>query len=110
MGEGGAAKPSHTLLDIVLAWHQEGLVAEFQHAVGCVNADLTNQFISNSVLHSPFVPLRVNPRNIVMQERARVQPGGGVEFYLKPRMTSHLSFGVRASTDDALSPGEGGPV
>jgi hypothetical protein len=40
----------------------------------------------------PFVPCRIIPRNVVMQERQRVDPASGeVEHYMKPRITNDLS-------------------
>ena len=51
-------------------------------------------------------PIKVNPRNVVMQQCARVLEDRSVEHYLKPRVTTNTSYGgsrsVNGGTDAML--------
>jgi hypothetical protein len=66
--------------------------------VKVVNADIAEGWVKPPTRHLPFVPCRILPRNVVMQEKTRLRavPDGGppeVESYLKPRVTTNSSAG-----------------
>ena len=95
-GEGGVEPRSHCSLDTVLSFHHPSLVEAFDAAERVVAADIAEQWVDAPIAHLPFVPCRVLPRGVIMQERARMvpSPDGGepaVESYLKPRVTMDSS-------------------
>lgn len=106
IGEGGFEARTHCSLDTVLSFHHPGLVENFEAAARVVAADLDEEWVSAPTRHLPFVPCRVLPRSVIMQERARLIPSadGGeptVESYLKPRVTMDASD----RGDDAVNAG-----
>ena len=106
VGDGGVEPRSHCPLDTVLAFHHPSLVAEFDAAAKVVDADLAEGWVAAPTRHLPFVPCRLLPRGMVLQERARMTPASGgappaVETYLKPRITMDSSNGG----DDAVNAG-----
>ena len=100
-GEGGLEARSECPLETVLSFHHVGLLDEVAAAAKAVNADWAEEWASRPVRHLPFVPCRILPRNVVMQERARLVRGEGaaeetpmrLELYLKPRITQDSSDG-----------------
>jgi len=44
----------------------------------------------------PFVPCTFSPRDVVLQERSRLEPDGSLTVYEKPRVTHNLSKVLRA--------------
>jgi hypothetical protein len=79
-------------------------------AAAAVEKDWAEEWASAPVRHLPFVPCRVLPRNVIMQERVRLLPGETadgrprIEAYDKPRITQNSSHGgddsVNAGVDD----------
>ena len=102
-GEGGVEPRSNCELLTVLTFHHAGLLEQLDSAEGVVRAHQEEEWVSQGTTHLPFVPCRIQPRNVVMQERVRLVPApGGVgdshgfsaEDYLKPRVTTNSSFGA----------------
>ena len=110
MGEGGVEARSACALETVLAWHHTGVTDHPEAAAAVVKKDLAEEWASAPTRHLPFVPCRILPRNVVMQERVRLLPGDTadgkprVEAYDKPRITQNSSHGgedsVNAGVDD----------
>ena len=110
IGEGGVEARSACALETVLAWHHTGVADYPDAAAKTVEKDWEEEWASRPTRHLPFVPCRVLPRNVVMQERVRLLPGDTpdgrprVEAYDKPRITQNSSHGgedsVNAGVDD----------
>ena len=110
IGEGGVEVRSACALETVLAWHHTGVSDHPEAAGAAVEKDWAEEWASRPSRHLPFVPCRVLPRNVVMQERVRLLPGDTadgkprVEAYDKPRITQNSSHGgddsVNAGVDD----------
>jgi len=75
-----------------------------------VAADIGEEWVAPPVRHLPFVPCRVLPRNVVMQDRVRWSDDGKggkvLEPYLKPRITQNSSYGDEASVNAGVSDDE----
>ena len=98
VGEGGIESRSDCPLDTVLAFHHLGLIENVDAAERAVATDIAEQWVDQPIRHLPFVPCRLLPRNVVMQERSRLVPSesGGeptLELYPKPRVTQDSSNG-----------------
>ena len=106
VGEGGVEVRSDCPLDTVLAWHHAGFEKELESAVSVIEADIKEEWVSAPVAHLPFVPCRLLPRNVVMQERTRVLADGSVEQYAKPRVSQDASDGASASVNQGVPPSE----
>lgn len=110
MGEGGVEARSSCALETVLAWHHTGVSDHPEAAAKVVEKDWAEEWASRPTRHLPFVPCRILPRNVVMQERVRLLQGETadgrprVEAYDKPRITQNSSHGgvdsVNAGVDD----------
>ena len=99
---GGIEARSHCPLDTVLAFHHPGLISEAEAAAKVISADLAEGWVAPPTRHLPYVPCRLLPRSVIMQERARLIPAedGGeptLESYLKPRVTLDGSHGGDAA-------------
>ena len=111
-GEGGVEVRSSCALETVLAFHHQGLTDELAAAEKAVQADWKEGWADRPVRHLPFVPCRVLPRNVVMQERARLLPGETasgaprVELYMKPRITQDSSHGGEESVNAGVADDE----
>ena len=97
-GEGGVEVRSQCALDTVLSFHHGGLREAVSAAATVVENDWREEWADRPVRHLPFVPCRVLPRNVIMQERSRLvaSPTGGaptLELYMKPRVTQDSSAG-----------------
>lgn len=104
-GEGGVEARSDCALDTVLAFHHRGLLDDAAAAAKVIRGDIAEEWVSTPARDLPFVPCRVLPRNVVMQEKARVlrrhgprQQGAAplrpvIELYLKARVTQDSSHG-----------------
>ena len=104
LGEGGMEVRSDCAPDTVIAFHQKGFVAEYEAARRVIDANMDEEWVSEPVMHLPFVPCRVNPRNVIMQDRTRVLADGvTVEHYQKPRVTSNTSYGGAESPNGGVS-------
>eukprot|EP00965_Chrysotila_dentata_P121354 4012245-Pleurochrysis_carterae.AAC.1 len=88
-GEGGVEVRSDCELLTVLAFHHPGLAAQAPAASAAVDTDLREGWVAPPVRHLPFVPCRLQPRDVVLQDRQRlVDDGTGgsrLEHYSKPR-------------------------
>ena len=93
VGAGGAECRSEVGLDIVMAFHHSGMGAHFAAGAPVIDADIAAGFAAEPLRHPPFTPMKLGPRNVVMQTRPRRLEGGGVEEYEKPRATFDLSYG-----------------
>ena len=76
-----------------LAFHHEGVADHFGAADEVMQAELAEEWLGLASALPPYVPCRCVPRNVVMQDRHRVLESGEVEHYLKPRITTNLSYG-----------------
>ena len=114
VGEGGVEARSGCDMITVLAFHHPGLLADVGVAAAAVDKQLKEGWVSAPVRHLPFVPCRLQPRDIILQDRVRVRRGEFhsdgrpvVESYLKPRITTNCSYGgedgVNAGVDEADS-------
>jgi hypothetical protein len=100
-GEGGIETRADCPLETVLSFHHGGLLEQAAAADKVIRADWAEEWASRPTRHLPFVPCRILPRNVVMQERARLVREEGadegaplrLEFYLKPRITQDSSDG-----------------
>ena len=110
VGEGGVEVRSDCALETILAFHHTGVVANFAAAAKVVAADIGEEWVAPPVRHLPFVPCRVLPRNVVMQDRVRWSDDGKggkvLEPYLKPRITQNSSYGDEASVNAGVSDDE----
>ena len=109
-GEGGVEVRSECPLDTVLSFHHGGLADAVEAATKVVETDWREQWADRPVRHLPFVPIRLLPRNVIMQERSRLvpSPDGGapsVELYLKPRVTQDSSLGAAEGLGSAVNAG-----
>jgi hypothetical protein len=107
VGEGGVEVRSHCALDTKLSFHHRGLIDSVAAAATVVASDWAEEWADRPVRHLPFVPCRVLPRNVIMQERSRLVPcpAGGpptVELYEKPRVTQDSSDGRDDSVNAAV--------
>ena len=91
LGEGGIETRSQCGLDTVLSWHHAGLVEHFEAAAKVIDAEIAADWVTTPTAHLPFVPCRVIPRNVVLQERQRLRDDGSLESFMKPRITTNLS-------------------
>ena len=90
-----AAATAH--IDTVLSFHHPSLIAEYAAAEKVVIADLSEDWVSAPARHLPFVPCRILPRGVIMQQRAKFSPSAHGEPtitpYMKPRITTDSSHG-----------------
>ena len=94
VGEGGVEVRSACSLDIVLAFHHQSLLDEIALAERTVADHVKEEWVAPPVRHLPFVPCRLQPRGVVMQQRSRLLADGvTLEDYEKPRITTDSSFG-----------------
>ncbi len=116
MGEGGLEPRSACELETVLAWHHTGVNGNVEAAAKVIEADWLEEWSSRPKRHLPFAPARILPRNVILQERARLLPGEEadgsprVELYDKPRITQNSSHGGDDSVNAAIDADETGVV
>ena len=113
LGEGGVETRSECELLTVLTFHHRGLFDELPSATSAVEKLLEQGWASEGERHLPYVPCRLQPRNITMQERARIVPGEFLpdgrprsEVYEKPRITTDSSFGGEDSVNGGVPQSE----
>ena len=107
-GEGGVEARSSCEFVSVLAFHHKGLQADFEAADGVITAELGEGWIFGPFTETPpLEPIRLLPRNVVLQRKSRVLPDASVEEYTKPRVTTNASYGVTKGPAPVLSPNEG---
>ena len=111
-GEGGVECRSHCPLDTVLSFHHPSLIAEYAAAEKVVIADLSEDWVSAPARHLPFVPCRILPRGVIMQQRAKFSPSAHGEPtitpYMKPRITTDSSHGGDAAVNAGVESHERG--
>ena len=101
-GHGGIESGAQVSLHAIFAFHHTVVAYHFQAAATVMAADLAQGFTSDSFPHPPLFPLRMGPRNIVLQDRSRIKEEDPkeVEWYQKPRATFDLSYGVRRDANE----------
>ena len=110
---GGIEVRSECELITVLAFHHPGLLHEMEAAQQAVEKSWQEQWTDTPVRHLPFVPCRLQPRDVVLQDRVRVRKGHFdskgrpmVEAYTKARVTTNSSHGGADSVNAAIPEGE----
>ena len=97
-GEGGLEARSSASLDMVLSFHHKGLFQHISEVDDIVLKELAEGWLAPALPHPPYVPCRVVPRNVIMQDKSRVRDGV-LEHYQKPRVTTDLSDGAHESVN-----------
>ena len=100
---GGLEARSGCDLTTVLAFHHQGLAEHVARVDAIIHAELDEEWLSAPLLTLPFVPSRVLPRNVIMQDRVRVDAQGRAEHYQKPRITTDASDGGDESPNAGVS-------
>ena len=104
-GGGGIEAGADVSLDMVLAFHHDGVSSHFAAAAEVIAADAKYEFIEGPYYLLPFVPIRLGPRNVVMQDRPRLLPNGELEWYEKARVTFNLAYGIPLAHGTRPPPG-----
>ena len=112
---GGVETRSQCERITVLAFHHPTLLDELQRAQHQVEKEWREGWTDRPIPHLPFVPCRLQPRNVVLQERVRVKPVERweapprhpvVESYLKARVTLDCSYGGTDSVNATVPTAE----
>ena len=110
---GGIEVRSDCELITVLAFHHSGLLEEFEAAQKAVEHSWQEQWTDAPTRHLPFVPCRLQPRDVVLQDRVRVKKGQFdsrgrplIESYSKARVTTNSSHGGVDSVNAAIPEAE----
>ena len=110
---GGLEVRSDCELITVLAFHHEGLLEEFDAAQKAVEHSWHEQWTDAPTRHLPFVPCRLQPRDVVLQDRVRIRKGEYdpkgrplIEAYTKARVTTNSSHGGGDSVNAAVAESE----
>ena len=102
VGEGGVEVRSDCPLDTVLAWHHGGVAANLDACVAVVEGDIKEKWVTPPARHLPWVPCRVLPRNVILQERYR-KTSTGIEAYFKARVSQDSSDGAERSVNGGVA-------
>jgi hypothetical protein len=105
-GEGGIEMRSECDASTVLAGHHRGYFDNLRAAQRVISANIEEEWVTRPVPHLPRVPCKLQPRNVIMQERSRVDAAGEVEYYDKPRVTTNTSNGAEESVNGGVSPAD----
>lgn len=100
---GGIEARSACPLSTVLSWHHSGFVANWQDAERVIRAEMADEWVSAPYPHLPFAPIRILPRNVIMQPRTRRKPDGTLEHYDKPRVSQDSSDGAADSVNAGVA-------
>ena len=84
-------------METSLSFHQAGLAEHMAEVRRVIEAHEREQWVSELFPLPPMVPMRLAPRNVIMQPRTRALPDGTLEDYLKPRVTFNTSGRSAAS-------------
>ena len=103
IGEGGVEVRSSCEPAIVLAFHHDSLLTALPMAEESLAKHIEEGWVSPPTRHLPFVPIRLQPRGVVLQSRVRIAADGSVEEYDKPRMTTDASFGGKDSVNAGVA-------
>ena len=105
IGGGGVESDSECELITVLAFHHGGLLKEFGAAQKTISNEWEERWTTKPTRHLPFVPCRLLPRNVVLQERLRLVEGKVdplnnpvTETYWKARVSLHWTAAMEAPT------------
>ena len=106
-------------LDTVLAFHHQGVVkppfevegdegrgaaSRFQAVDTVVREDVRKGWTSAPFAHLPFAPCRIVPRNVVLNQKQKVEADGSIRTFWKPRVTTDDSFPHDGSSMNAGTP------
>ena len=105
-GEGGIEVRSACAHETILAFHHQGFVSNYASARKVLDAHIAEEWATRPSLHLPMVPCILVPRNVIMQDRVRVNDDGELEAYEKPRVTSNSSNGAAESVNGGVDPRE----
>lgn len=94
--EGGCELRTHAPLHTTASWHHRGVQSHFKAADDIVRAERAEQWTRVSPVTLPYVPCTFSPRDVVMQERSKLEPSGEFTIYEKPRVTHNMSKVIRA--------------
>eukprot|EP00965_Chrysotila_dentata_P206236 6183434-Pleurochrysis_carterae.AAC.1 len=75
-GEGDMEERLDCELLTVLAFHHPGLLAQATSAAKAVEADMAEGWVAPPTRHLPFVPCRLQPRDVILQARQRLIDNG----------------------------------
>ena len=106
IGEGGIETRSECQLSTVLSWHHTGFHRQLAAARHVIDGEIQDEWVSEPLASLPFVPCRVLPRNVVMQQRTRKRADGTIEQYQKPRISTDCSDGAEESVNGGVPPHE----
>eukprot|EP00965_Chrysotila_dentata_P044849 1489998-Pleurochrysis_carterae.AAC.1 len=71
---------------------------------------MAEEWVAPPMRHLPFVPCRLQPRDVILQSRQRVSTAADgtlrVEDYDKPRVTTNSSFGGADSVNAGVPEAE----
>ena len=105
--EGGIQPRSDCGRRTILAFHHKGLLEHPEEADATVHKEMEQAWISRPLGHLPYVPCRVLPRNVVLQERTRITHGANgdatAETILKCRATVDSSHGGEESVNAGVA-------
>ena len=94
----------------VLTFHHPGLLEHVEAAAEVVAKHVEEEWVEEPRRHLPYVPCRLQPRDVIMQDRYRVIDGEWeadgrpkVEHYLKPRVTTNSSHGGEDSVNAGVA-------
>jgi len=96
VGEGGVESRSSCPLTTELHCHAPGFWDRPQAAAAAVEQELKEQWALGPFYHTPTVPFRALPRDVIAQQRSRVLPDGSVQDYEKDRITLNPSKGANS--------------
>ena len=103
--DGGIELRSSCAPHTVLAWHHTGVAKHFSTVCAEVDKDLSRRWVAAPVAHLPFVPARALPKNVVLQEKQKMQPDGDVVAVMKPRLTTNHSYAPRHGDIESVNAG-----
>ena len=107
VGEGGIESRSMCSDDTVLSWHHGGATANFAVADKAIRKDAAEGWLLGPFcVAPPILPMRCLPRNVIHQTRQRLLPGGSLESYEKPRITTNSSDLDGDSVNGAVADGD----
>ena len=93
VGEGGVESRSACPLTTELHCHAPGFWQRPEASKAEVEKELSEQWALGPFYHTPTVPFRALPRDVIAQARSRVLPSGVIEDYDKDRITLNPSKG-----------------
>lgn len=89
-GGGGFELRSEAKRNTTAVWHHSGVVQHFSTADEVVRYEREQRWTIVADSPLPFVPTIFSPRDVVWQERSRIEQGKLV-MYMKPRVTHDMS-------------------